>query len=668
MFKSLVVITVSILVAASPPSQFISHAHGFRVSDTKTPTNEIALGLHTATFATPQGSITVNLPDDTTAGDTISGTVFTNPFGSTEAERKKNQDQLSGYVAEIERAQVRADKQSGSWLIPAGASVIPLVLKNSDRKEVGRVQIPINPSRNSFPISGQARYEIPSEAQAGKAVEIKGAFDGNFETTGVTIASQPARLLAESPRKAIAQGPANLTGIADLTVTENGRIVAQCAYRSIGVRLSAGKANLTRGETTRMNITVVGLEEFDATATLRLVNRSPGTVQIEGGEIQQLIISPKEVSGGSYTATKLLTGIVPGNFSINVMVERSDSRLRNCLSPGQDSRPVTALSGPASPVFADASPRVMPPTGPAATADRSQPRELTSRDLQAASQPQPVVPSLTTSGRFRVSLNSFKVNRQTNDNAVEGDGRGDEVFAMADIWEFEAGGRLTLRQNLRSRVMGDPVNYPTRVPAGSAMPGALDVGGVIGGLITDDVFPASPWRRVTLTGRDTLPMLLWEGELISTQNLAVIIPTLWEWDNPDRSPAERLWERWRAPEVIVDGGLSIIPGLYWPDRGYDKDALLRQRPLGHVGVAQLGSLVDVLQDGNRPIGQINTTQIFLKGLVIGFESASQIAARSWGVVDSSGRPVPGIIPIPYIDNTYLGNGHYTLFVQVERIN
>jgi hypothetical protein len=84
--------------------------------------------------------------------------------------------------------------------------------------------------------------------------------------------------------------------------------------------------------------------------------------------------------------------------------------------------------------------------------------------------------------------------------------------------------------------------------------------------------------------------------------------------------------------------------------------------------AQVGSLVGVRQDGNRPIGQINTEQIFIKGLILSYHSATQIAERGWGVVDLSGRPVPGIVPVTYNDSPYLGNGQYTLFLQVERIN
>src|SRR5262245_59628865 len=54
---------------------------------------ETAFGLHTATFPTPHGVVRANLSDDLTAGDTISGTVFEEPAGSSETERAQNEDE-----------------------------------------------------------------------------------------------------------------------------------------------------------------------------------------------------------------------------------------------------------------------------------------------------------------------------------------------------------------------------------------------------------------------------------------------------------------------------------------------------------------------------------------------------------------------------------------------
>ena len=58
-----------------------SNALGYHVG-----TNN-ANGLLVTTFDTPQGKIKVNLTDDASAGDTISGTVVTEPAGKNDTER-----------------------------------------------------------------------------------------------------------------------------------------------------------------------------------------------------------------------------------------------------------------------------------------------------------------------------------------------------------------------------------------------------------------------------------------------------------------------------------------------------------------------------------------------------------------------------------------------------
>src|SRR5438445_2555584 len=52
--------------------------------------NEASSGLNTTSFDTLVGTVTVNLPDDLSAGDTISGTVISETKGKTSEEQAKN--------------------------------------------------------------------------------------------------------------------------------------------------------------------------------------------------------------------------------------------------------------------------------------------------------------------------------------------------------------------------------------------------------------------------------------------------------------------------------------------------------------------------------------------------------------------------------------------------
>jgi hypothetical protein len=289
-------------------------------------TAETEFGLHTASFATQQGSVTVNLPDDLAAGDTISGTVVAEPAGPSQPEQAKNMDELNGYVVEIEQQKTSPKQERAKWLIPAAATAISLILRNRQGKEVGRVPIPVNPK----PLEPGRGYETPGVGQSGRPVEVKGRFDGDAGTTGVVIANRPAKILAESPRKVVAVASGEVIGTAQIEVKKRESIVARCTFRSVGVRLSAAKLALIRGETTTMTLTLLGLEGLSAPVTLRLINKSPWVIRMAGGQAQTLVLSPGQVSGGAYTVTKTLTGVRAGGFAINAIVQRTSVASSTC--------------------------------------------------------------------------------------------------------------------------------------------------------------------------------------------------------------------------------------------------------------------------------------------------------------------------------------------------
>src|SRR2546426_7520653 len=68
------------------------------------------------------------------------------------------------------------------------------------------------------------------------------------------------------------------------------------------------------------------------------------------------------------------------------------------------------------------------------------------QEKKSASQP---------AGVFRVTLNGFKVNHETDDDILEGDGKRDEVYLRADVWVLKRDGSVPYRGSVRSALMGD---------------------------------------------------------------------------------------------------------------------------------------------------------------------------------------------------------------------
>ena len=262
-------------------------------------------------------------------------------------------------------------------------------------------------------------------------------------------------------------------------------------------------------------------------------------------------------------------------------------------------------------------------------------------------------PAQQAHARFRVTINGFIADRQTADDILERDGRGDEVFFLAQARLTEGGRSLRDSGLLRSRVMGDANGRSDRVNAGSSPPNLIAP--TTGGLRTGDTFPSStPWRLATTPTADRAPMLLFDGDLASGQTLT-IVPTFWEWDGPD----DLLTVVGRAFNPVLDFGARATMPAPMPT------GLLGQI----LGVAEggIGSEVRVRRGifgdpHDRPIGMQFTAD--------GYTFLPQRLLMSYELADAASRADfgfgAGVIPVRYSDNRDL-QGDYRIFVQIQRL-
>jgi hypothetical protein len=288
-------------------------------------TNKTEFGVNTTTFQTPQGSIQVNLPDDAMAGDTLSGTVFTNPSGKNAKEKAKNSDELNGYVVEVQNQKTQVSKKVLEWTVPTGAAGATafLILRNNAGNEVARTSVPVLPAKTDMPAtSGTSGFHLPSVSQANRPMNIAGPFDGNSATTAVTIGGKPAQVLAESPRKVAVQSPSDV-GLLPVHV-QKGDAVADGTVRNLGMHLSATSSKLLKDDKATLTLTATGFTDLKTDVPIRLVNHSVSVVGLEGGENQTVIVHPANVgSDGVFTMTRTLTGRETGSYDISALVAES---------------------------------------------------------------------------------------------------------------------------------------------------------------------------------------------------------------------------------------------------------------------------------------------------------------------------------------------------------
>ncbi len=294
-----------------------------------------ALGTVTVEMKTGSGNVRIILPDDMRAGDTISGTVIATPnvTGVVEGEVIEVKT-VDGEVVATKK--INSGDKFGRIFIPAGLSAGSyLVLKNSAGKPVAQSVIPFrsNPvPADSIPAQ-PGDFTPPRIGQTGRNLTIPGNFDGNASNTGINIGGREIPVLAESPRKAVIEIPADTpTGPGNITIKENpanGTPGSQTApFNVVSVQLKADKLNLLKGETTNLYIFLTGLEglrDNSGNIRLQIENASPQTVRLTNSPVFQSNgnagTMPTRVvnadGGNTLMFTEKLTGINPGAFQIN---------------------------------------------------------------------------------------------------------------------------------------------------------------------------------------------------------------------------------------------------------------------------------------------------------------------------------------------------------------
>lgn len=254
-------------------------------------------------------------------------------------------------------------------------------------------------------------------------------------------------------------------------------------------------------------------------------------------------------------------------------------------------------------------------------------------------------------GEFRVSINGFRVNAETWDDASQSDGKRDEVSCRTGITVASPTSGSYFTQRV-SPVLGDTNQHNGRIRAGSASNK--------GGLRTGDTFPTStPWARSALNGLDYPPCSVWQGSLTRGEDVVLVTPTIWEWD-----PGTHFlqgWARWGADTVakmknrlpdLLAPGKPVIDAL---SLGLDMVVTVFD-PGGPMGQAQSRPIGMVPDPGNAKNSIFNPYV-----LVLNYDNADRIAREE---PSGLGR---GVLSVQYEDSPDR-RGDYALYVQVDRLD
>lgn len=283
--------------------------------------------------------------------------------------------------------------------------------------------------------------------------------------------------------------------------------------------------------------------------------------------------------------------------------------------------------------------------------------------------PGPLGPSVSitlntiTSGRYRVVANGFRVINHTNDlnSIMTSEGEGDEVYAGFAMFHVGRPQGNMLDKDLRStQVHGAVGRIAGRVKAGTAS--------VNGGLQNTDVYPAvlDPSQRHGQTpGDQTFPFLVWDGTLTNAHDAVIILPTLWESDALKSEKNQASYTNWFVAE-------SAEFPRFWSDPAVQQ--VLQGTTIGLTMPAgwTYFTAFDPLSFFDHPIGAIFDPGVVALGALGGtgkrLPRRAIILTRE--MIEAALAGGNGIVTVPLIDQGaqgVVGNGHYVLYVQVERV-
>jgi hypothetical protein len=292
---------------------------------------------------------------------------------------------------------------------------------------------------------------------------------------------------------------------------------------------------------------------------------------------------------------------------------------------------------------------------------------------QASRPAQPVVEkparrlAAVAAGSYRITVAGFRVNHDTYDDPLNGDGWGDEVYASVVLQRFNrASGRLLETRTVTSQTHGDGNAAPERVPQGHASDA--------GGLTVGDVVPFG-WDEHAAkppVEKGHFPLVVWEGPLSDGGDVLILRPALWEQDG-DRTAFD-FWNKF-----IGSSAPSATWGLTGVQQSLTSTAIAPVAGLALEGETYLlwsaSDLTDQSAAGNRKEFYVNPGRdrpIGLRGhkwydriMVLDRE---KIEAELRG--EPTDRP-PGLIPLRLKEEIGTGstapeNGDYVLYLRVER--
>lgn len=282
-------------------------------------------GTETEFFEVKDGKFSIHHSVYLPKGKTISGTVISEPESEKQNKKQKQTENLQKYIIKLAGEIISSDGIF-SLLLPDKEN-IPLQLFSSEGNLLEEISLVL--SEPSLPLE----LKLPKIIRKNYTEKITGSFSGNITEVKVIIDEIPTDLIAGNESELFFESADNEPGKHELSL-EYDEVKASETVNLIDYSLQAGRMTLNRGESTFLNIKIVGLEDLQEPLILEVENQSIGKISLEGGDQQTIHIVPEDLADLSTWEKRIdILSLTRGNFSVFTNLEIPEKKNEETENP-----------------------------------------------------------------------------------------------------------------------------------------------------------------------------------------------------------------------------------------------------------------------------------------------------------------------------------------------
>lgn len=182
-------------------------------------------------------------------------------------------------------------------------------------------------------------FSMPSVIEAGASVVIKGAFDGDSANTRISVGGVPGIIENETRTECTFAAPSASIGRQGIEVRDGiSWLKSDIVVLQVTPKLE--RTNLSRGETTHLELKVSGLDGLMREVELEIINETPSQISMDDGDQTNVTLRP----GPDTTVSVKIKAKQSGNFSIGYTVAKGAPAVQlTDVEPGKSAEADSAV-------------------------------------------------------------------------------------------------------------------------------------------------------------------------------------------------------------------------------------------------------------------------------------------------------------------------------------